>query len=120
MRCELRYAARAPSTLGPGALAATWRFDGRALGAFTHGFAPVLYLAAAGRWLRHDRLQRGRSSPWWLVLLGAAVGVLPRQGFGWLAWASAGLLGVFVVWTLIASGWSGSAERTAGEVGRVA
>lgn len=96
------------------------RIDFRALGAFTLGFAPVLYLALRGG--GYDRIVYSEVglAVWWLVLLGALVGVLPLGRIGVLAWVTAGFLGAFVLWTLIASGWSTSAERTVDEVGRVA
>ena len=96
------------------------RIDFRALGAFTLGFAPVLYLALRGG--GYDRIVYSEVglAVWWLVLLGALAGVLPLGRIGVLAWVTAGFLGAFVLWTLIASGWSASAERTVDEVGRVA
>jgi O-antigen ligase len=102
------------------AIASTWRIDVRVLGAFTLGFAPVLYLALRGG--GYDRIVYSEVglAVWWLVLLGALAGVLPLGKLGRLAWVTAGLLGAFVVWTAIASGWSASAERTIGELGRVA
>src|SRR5437764_5408094 len=101
-------------------IAATLRFDSRALAAFTLGFAPVLYLALRGG--GYDRIVYSEVglAVWWLVLLGALAGVLPLGRIGVLAWVTAGFLGAFVLWTLIASGWSSSAERTVDEVGRVA
>jgi O-antigen ligase len=42
------------------------------------------------------------------------------QRFRRLGWATSGLLSAFVLWTLIATGWSASAEQTVTELGRVA
>jgi O-antigen ligase len=104
----------------PRAVAWTAKIDFRSVGAFTLGFAPVLYLALRGG--GYDRIVYSEVglAAWWLVLLGVLVGVLPLARLGRLAWMAAGLLGAFVLWTLIASGWSSSVERTIDEVGRVA
>jgi hypothetical protein len=102
------------------AIAWTARIDFRALGAFTLGFAPVLYLALRGGGYDKIVYSEVGLAVWWLVLLGVLAGILPVTKLGRLAWATAGLLGAFVIWTLIASGWSSSAERTIDEVGRVA
>src|SRR5437764_12119444 len=101
-------------------IAATLRFDSRALAAFTLGFAPVLYLALRGGGYDTIVYSEVGLAAWWLVLLGALVGVLPLQRFGRLAWIGAGLFTAFLVWTLIASGWSASAERTIGDLGPLA
>jgi O-antigen ligase len=101
-------------------MAWTARVDFRALGAFTLGFAPVLYLALRGGGYDQIVYSEVGLAVWWLVLLGALAGILPLGRIGALAWVTAGLLGAFVLWTLIASGWSASAERTIDEVGRVA
>ncbi len=101
-------------------LTATLRLDGRALGAWTLGFAPVLYLALRGG--GYDIVIRSEVglAAWWIVLLGVLVGVLPLSRIGRLGWACTGLLAAFAVWTLIATGWSSSAERTVVEVSRIA
>ncbi len=57
---------------------------------------------------------------WWIVLIGAAAGVLPVSRFARVAWAGLALFGVFVVWTAIASTWSLSSERSLEELSRVA
>jgi len=101
-------------------LAATLRLDQRAIGAWTLGFAPVLYLALRGG--GYDIVIRSEAAlaAWWIVLLGVVVGVLPLQRIGRLGWACGGLLGLFVLWTVVAVAWSSSAERTMTEFGRVA
>src|SRR5437588_1647664 len=102
------------------AIAATARLDAPALGAFTLGFAPVLYLALRGGGYDTIVYSEVGLAAWWVVLLGALIGVLPLQRFRRLGWATSGLLSAFVLWTLIASGWSASAEQTVTELGRVA
>jgi O-Antigen ligase len=57
---------------------------------------------------------------WWVVLLGAAIGVLPIARLSRAAWIALGLLAAFAVWTGLAVGWSESAERSLEELGRVA
>ena len=57
---------------------------------------------------------------WWIVLLGAAVGVLPLARLGRGAWIALGLFAAFAAWTGLAVGWSESAERSLDELGRVA
>ena len=55
-----------------------------------------------------------------MVLAGVAVGALPRQRFGPLAWCALGLLAAFVVWTALSLVWTESAEKTAADLARVA
>lgn len=101
-------------------ITADLRFDGRSLGAFTLGVAPVLYLALRGGGYDAIVYSETGLAVWWVVLLGALAGVLPLSRFGRLAWVSGGLFTGFVLWTGIASGWSESAEQTITELGRVA
>jgi hypothetical protein len=102
----------------PRSLAATLRFDRQALGAWTLGFAPILYLALRGG--GYDIVVRSEVglAAWWIVVVGVLVGVLPLKRVGKLGWTCSGLLALFGIWTLIATGWSSSAERTVLEVGR--
>jgi hypothetical protein len=102
------------------AIAATAGIDGPAVGAFTLGFAPVLYLALRGGGYDTIVYSEVGLAVWWIVLLGALVGVMPLQRFTRLAWVAAGLFSAFVLWTLIASSWSSSDERTIADVGRIA
>ena len=95
------------------------RIDGGALGAWTLAFALVAYLALRGG--GYDTVVRSEAGVaiWWIVLLGAATGVLParirRAGLVTIA-----LLAGFTAWTGLASSWSESAERSVVEFGRVA
>ncbi len=98
---------------------AIWWLDRRALGAWTLGFAPVLYLALRGG--GYDLVIRSEvgMAAWWLVLLGVLVGVVSLGHIGHLGWVTVALLATFLVWTLIATGWTQSVERTVTEVGRL-
>jgi hypothetical protein len=84
------------------------------------GFAPTVYLALSGG--GYDIVARSEIgiALWWLVLLGALAGVLPRTRFTATAWAAALLLSGFLAWTWIAVGWSAGQEQTRAEACRVA
>ena len=57
---------------------------------------------------------------WWIVLVGAAFGVLPQSRLARVAWAGLAVFGGFVVWTAIASTWSLSSESSLQELSRIA
>ena len=56
---------------------------------------------------------------WWIVLVGAAWGLLPAGRWSRVAWVAVGLFGAFVAWTALASTWSLSSERSLEELSRV-
>jgi O-Antigen ligase len=56
---------------------------------------------------------------WWVVLLGALIGVLPRARLSPVAWAAVGLLGAFTCWTALGISWSPSAEESTADLARV-
>jgi O-Antigen ligase len=56
---------------------------------------------------------------WWLVLLGALIGLLPRAQVPRAGWIAAALLSGFLLWTWIGLAWSGSHELTLAEVCQV-
>jgi hypothetical protein len=101
------------------ALASVLRFDRRALGSWTLGFAPVLYLALRGGGYDTVVYSEVALGAWWIVLVGAVAGVLPLQRLGRLAWVCIGLLTAFAAWTLIGTSWSSDAEQTVLQLGRV-
>jgi hypothetical protein len=83
-------------------------------------FAPTVYLALSGG--GYDVVPRSQVgiALWWVLLLGALVGLLPIARPGRVGWAALALLAAFLAWTWIAAGWSQSEERTLTEAGRVA
>lgn len=89
-------------------------------GAWVLGFAPTVYLALSGG--GYDIVTRSEMAIvlWWIVLLGALVGVLPRRPLRPRAWIAVGLLTGFFTWTWLAAGWSQSEEQTLTEAARVA
>jgi hypothetical protein len=93
--------------------------DLRALGAWALGAALVIYLGLRGG--GYDPLVHGEVgvAVWWIVLLGAAVGVLPVVRLHRSAWIAIGLFGAFVLWTGLGLTWTSSSERTADELARV-
>jgi hypothetical protein len=95
------------------------RVDGPALAAWVLPFALVLYLALQSG--GYDAVVRGQVgvAVWWIVLLGAAVGVLPRTRIGAAGWIGLGLLGMFALWTGLSVNWTESRESTVAELGRV-
>ena len=70
----------------------------------------------------YDPIVRGEVgvAVWWVVLFGAAVGVLPAARLSAAGWTMLALLGAFALWTTLGISWSDSAERSAAEAGRVA
>jgi O-antigen ligase len=82
--------------------------------------AIVLYLAIDGGGF--DILVRSQAGivVWWVVLIGAACGVLPAVRLTRLAWAALGLFACFLVWTALGVTWSLSSERSLQEVSRIA
>ena len=80
----------------------------------------VLYLALENG--GYDPIPRDQVgvAVWWALLLGVAVEALPVPGRTRAALAALGLLGGFAAWTALSLTWTGSTERTATELARVA
>jgi hypothetical protein len=81
-------------------------------------FGLVAYLGIEGGGydpLVHDQVGIG---VWWVLLVGVAVGALPRVGPSRLAMVALGMLAAFVLWTALSLVWTESAERTAAELAR--
>jgi hypothetical protein len=87
---------------------------------FALPFALVLYLALQGG--GYDVVVRGEIgiAVWWLVLLAAVAGVVPRVSLGRAGWIVVGSFLAFAIWTGIGISWSASAERSVLELGRAA
>lgn len=96
------------------------RRHGPAFAGWLLPFLLVLYLALKQG--GYDGVIRGEVgiAVWWIVLVGAAVGVLPSVRIGRSGWTAIGVLAGFALWTGLGIGWSESAERSVGELGRVA
>jgi hypothetical protein len=95
------------------------RLDGGAIGAWTLGFATVAYLGLKGG--GYDVVVRSQAGigVWWIVLIGAALGVLPQRRVGRAGLAALGLLAAFAAWSALSALWSESPERTISETARV-
>jgi hypothetical protein len=95
-------------------------FGGRALATKALAAGLVLYLALDGG--GYDLVVSSQVGVvvWWMVLVGAAWGILPADRFSRTAWTALALFGGFVAWTAIASTWSLSSEASLQELSRVA
>jgi O-antigen ligase/polysaccharide polymerase Wzy-like membrane protein len=83
-------------------------------------FALVVYLGLKGGGfdpLVHDPVGIGA---FWVLLIGVAIGALPRGRVEAPAWSALALLATFLVWTAISLGWTESVELTWGDLARVA
>lgn len=96
------------------------RFDPDAVRTWALAGTLVLYLAIDGG--GYDLVVRSQVGivVWWIVLVGAAWGLLPATRWTRTAWLALGLFGGFVAWTAVASTWSLSSERSLQELSRVA
>ena len=96
------------------------RVDAAALSIWALVGTIVLYLAIDGG--GYDIVVRSQVGVvvWWVVLIGAAWGLLPAGRLSRAAWAALALFGAFVVWTALATTWSESSERSLQELSLVA
>jgi O-antigen ligase len=83
-------------------------------------FVLIVYLALKGGGYSDIVYGQVGVAVWWVVLLGALVGVLPRARLPAAGWVALGIFGLFVVWTGLGISWSQSAEQSAAELARVA
>ncbi len=106
-------AGAAPATLG------LTRWDPRPAAAFGLAFLLPTYLAFQGG--GYDNVLRDEVglAIWWIVLLGALVGVLPASGWDRRCWLGLGALAAFVLWSGLAATWSQSSERSVNELARL-
>jgi len=96
------------------------RVDTAALSTWILAGGLVLYLALDGG--GYDLVVHSQVGIviWWIVLIGAAWGVLPARRLTRAAWAGLALFGAFVVWTALATTWSLSSERSLDDLSLVA
>jgi hypothetical protein len=96
------------------------RFEPEAVRAWALAGTVVLYLSVDGG--GYDLVVRSQVAivVWWIVLVGAAWGLLPLTRWTRVAWFALGLFGGFVLWTALATTWSLSSERSVDELSRVA
>jgi hypothetical protein len=105
-----------PATWRPASLR---RFDPDAIRTWALVGAVVLYLALDGG--GYDLIVSSQVAivVWWIVLVGAAWGLLPAGQWSRVALVAVALFGAFVAWTALASTWSLSSERSLEELSRV-
>ena len=115
----------ATSSTDTSRVAPAWLVRGRAhfgplVGTAVLPFALVLYLALKGG--GYDSVVRSEVgiAVWWILLLGAIVGVMPLRSLSRAAWTAIGIFAVFTIWSTAALGWTESDERTVIEVARTA
>lgn len=96
------------------------RIDPFALSVWTLVGAIVLYMAIDGG--GYDDVVHSQVGilAWWVILLGAALRLLPVTRLPLRAWIALGLFGGFVAWTALASTWSLSSERSLQDLSLVA
>jgi O-antigen ligase/polysaccharide polymerase Wzy-like membrane protein len=80
----------------------------------------VLYLAIDGGGYDQVVWSQVAIVVWWIVLIGAAWGLLPASRWTRAAWTALALFGAFVVWTALAATWSLSSESSLQDLSRVA
>lgn len=95
------------------------RVDWAALSASALAGGLVLYLGLDGG--GYDIVVRSQVGIvlWWIVLVGAAWGLLPRARLAPIAWLALGLFAGFVAWAALATTLSLSSERSLAELSRV-
>jgi O-Antigen ligase len=101
-------------------LAAIGKIDWIAVSTWLLGFVLVVYLGLKGGGFDPLVSDQVGVAIWWVLLATVAVGATPRQKLGTLAWWALGLLAAFVIWTALSLTWTESAEKTSGELARVA
>src|SRR5487761_1111989 len=96
------------------------RVDTGAVSAWALAGAIVLYMALDGG--GYDLVVHSQVGivVWWIVLVCAAVGLLPAARLTRAAWAALALFGGFVAWTALATTWSLSSWRSLQDLSLVA
>src|SRR5580658_5211592 len=80
----------------------------------------VLYLAIDGGGYDQVVWSQVAIVVWWIVLTGAAWGLLPASRLTRTAWMALALFAGFVGWTALSSTWSLSSESSLQDLSRVA
>jgi O-antigen ligase len=88
------------------------RLDLGALGIWALTGGLVLYLAIDGGGYGVVVHSQVGILVWWIVLVGAAWGLLPATRLSRAGWSALGLFGGFVAWTALGVTWSISSERS--------
>jgi O-Antigen ligase len=93
---------------------------GPRVGSWALPFILVVYLGLKGG--GYDAIVRDEVGVaiWWIVVVGAAVGLLPTAQLQRNGWLGLGLLAAFTFWTGIGIAWSADAEASVTEFARVA
>lgn len=104
---------------GPGPLRRLSWAEPRNVAGWALSFVLVTYLAFSDGGF--DTVTRNQAGliVWWILLLLALLGFVPRR-FGRWGWTALALLAAFAIWTGLSISWSESAELSADELGRVA
>lgn len=95
------------------------RTDWAGVATWLLAFGLIVYLGLNGGAydpLVHDQVG---IAAWWLLLVGIAVGALPRRRPRALAWCALGLFAAFVAWTALSLGWTESEDKTFADLARV-
>lgn len=96
------------------------RTDLRILGIWALVGGLVLYLAVDGGGYGIVVHSQVAVIVWWLVLVGAAFGLLPAARITRVGWGALGLFAGFVAWTAVAVTWTASSERSLADLSLVA
>ncbi len=105
---------------------ATWwpdtlrRFEPDAVRTWALTGTIVLYLAIDGGGYDQVVWSQVAIVVWWIVLVGAAWGLLPAGRWTRTAWIALALFASFVAWTALSTIWSLSSERSLQDLSRVA
>ena len=105
---------------------ATWwpdtlrRFEPDAVRTWALTGTIVLYLAIDGGGYDQVVWSQVAIVVWWIVLVGAAWGLLPAGRWTRTAWIALALFASFVAWTALSTLWSLSSERSLQDLSRVA
>lgn len=95
------------------------RARGASVAAWALGFALPLYLALKGGGYEEVLRDQVGIAVWWIVLVGALVGVLPAARPSRAQLTALGALVAFAAWTGIGAAWSQSSGRTVAEMSRL-